>query len=475
MALITILVGDCRERMRELPAESIHCVVTSPPYWGLRDYGLPPSVWGGDSGCEHVWGDELVQHQRGQVGNSSTLGGGLQAGGNGRMQEARQGQFCQRCGAWRGCLGLEPTPELYTAHLVAVFREVKRVLRDDGTAWLNLGDSYAGQNYRGGRIESLSEKQKSNTGSLPFVGTQRKCPSGLKHKDLVGIPWRLAFALQADGWYLRRDLIWAKGISFLENYAGSSMPESVRDRPSTSHEYVFLLSKSARYFYDIEAVKEPSTGQKGEAANFARTTKDHLIPNQSAKQHRENREPTEDNGKRNLRSVWVINSKGFPGAHFATFPPALIEPMIKAGTSERGACPRCGAPCERVVEKTFIPQQDVSLQRGVRGGNGQKPLNESNTWQGFPRGTTQSETVGWRPTCACLGGFPGDEINQAEPLTPIPSTILDPFGGAGTVGLVAEKLGRDAILIDLNPEYAEMARRRILDECGAMFTKVKVE
>jgi DNA modification methylase len=417
--MIKIFVGDCRDVLKTLPENSVHCCVTSPPYWGLRDYGVD------------------------------------------------------------GQLGLEETPDEYVANLVDVFREVRRVLREDGTIWLNLGDSFAGSwgNYAPGGIKNVQRPQTDEGqrwdrpayGDTSFLPPTANVP-GLKPKDLVGIPWRVAFALQADGWWLRRDIIWAKGVSFLDNYAGSSMPESVQDRPATSHEYVFLLTKSARYFYDNEAVKENSTGQTGQAASFARSTKDHLIPNQSARQHREDREPGQDNGKRNLRSVWVINPKGFPGLHFATFPPALIEPMIRAGASERGCCPRCGAPWERIIQKP-----DMS-QRPVRNNNSKMEtaaVHISNNWEGTPKSAGQAYqkwrnenpdvTVGRRPTCECDAG------------DPVPCTILDPFAGAGTVGLVAEKLGRDAILIELNPDYVEMSQRRILDECGQMFTEIEVK
>ena len=226
-----IIPGDCIEGMRTLPDASVHCCVTSPPYWLLRNYN----------------------HD--------------------------------------GQIGLESTPEAYVARMVEVFREVRRVLRDDAVLFLNLGDTYS---------------------------------SG---KQLVGIPWRVAFALQADGWLLRQDIIWQKR---------NPLPESVTDRCTKAHEYVFLLAKSERYFYDAEAVSEASTGQCGAAASFRRTTKDHLIPGQSAVQHRMNRKDREDSGRRNRRSVWTISTKPYSGAHFAVMPPDLVEPCIKAGCPEGG-------------------------------------------------------------------------------------------------------------------------------------------
>jgi len=333
---VTIRVGDCREVLRTLPDESVHCVVTSPPYFGLRDYGVA------------------------------------------------------------GQIGLEPTPDEFVAEMVAVFREVWRVLRDDGTLWLNLGDSYNGYmaNQRGTGLES--KRQQSRKYIEPGAGLRF---AGLKQKDLIGIPWRVAFALQADGWFLRQDIIWSKP---------NPMPESVTDRCTKAHEYLFLLTKSERYYFDQDAIAEPVA-----ASSIARFAQD------IESQHGSDRVPGKTNGPmkavarknvkpgvmmaaepvtgectfgfdktRNKRSVWEVTTQGFKEAHFATFPPALIEPCIKAG------CP--------------------------------------------------------------IGG-----------------TVLDPFGGAGTTGLVADRLKRDALLIELNPEYAAMAERRIRNEAG-MFADVRV-
>lgn len=229
---ISVLVGDCVELMRSMPEQSVNCCVTSPPYFGLRDYGVD------------------------------------------------------------GQIGLEPTPDEFVQALVGVFREVHRVLRDDGTLWLNLGDSYAG--YHGNK-NAAYEAAPSNKGG--YFENQRASTvgvDGLKQKDLIGIPWRVAFALQADGWYLRQDIIWHKP---------NPMPESVRDRCTKAHEYIFLLSKSPKYYYDHDAAKEISV---------------------------------DGNSKRNRRSVWTVTTKPFKGAHFATFPPDLIEPCILAGCPEGG-------------------------------------------------------------------------------------------------------------------------------------------
>ena len=306
---VDILIGDCIEKMQELPEKSVNTCVTSPPYFGLRDYG----------------------HD--------------------------------------GQIGLEPTPDEFVGKLVEVFREVRRVLADDGTLWVNLGDSYA--SYRDGKATpdttrgddtgTLVEKgQAKNRMASTFAGTS------IKHKDIIGIPWRVAFALQADGWYLRQDIIWHKP---------NPMPESVTDRCTKAHEYIFLLSKAERYYFDANAIKEPSIDPESHKGRRARS-KDKREGNILFATKVGNNAEGKVYATRNKRSVWTVTTKPFKGSHFATFPPDLVEPCILAG------CPSDG-------------------------------------------------------------------------------TILDPFGGAGTTGVVAKKHGRKAILIELNPAYAEMARNRI--------------
>jgi DNA modification methylase len=356
---IAIRHGDCRDVLRTMPDHSVHCCVTSPPYFGLRDYGT--AKWdGGDSRCDHLAGSDY------QTKNDTNAGA------------IRGGPFkshCGKCGATRidSQIGLEATPDAFVVEMVSVFREVRRVLRDDGTLWLNLGDSYAGgggyspgspSNQNGG---SLSSRQDDGTGAKP-AGI--RVPHGLKPKDLIGIPWRVAFALRADGWYLRQDIIWSKP---------NPMPESVTDRCTKAHEYIFLLSKSARYYYDTAAIAEPTVYDQ------------RLVRINSPKNIALGLKPTREydhvlEGGRNKRSVWEVATQPFSEAHFATFPPALIEPCIKAG------CP--------------------------------------------------------------IGG-----------------TVLDPFAGAGTTGLVADRLQRSAILIELNPDYTAMSDRRLRDDAG-LFAEV---
>ena len=321
---VSVLTGDCLSVLKTLPAGSVHCVVTSPPYWGLRDYGTAAWV-GGDLSCDHVPPPT-------QPRNARSLGkfhGGTDAGNASREPDKRS--VCGKCGARRidSQLGLESTPVEYVEKMVAVFREVRRVLRDDGTLWLNLGDSYAGGgNYRGVHSEdTLSEKQRSNGGARgvsQLLGAAGK-DFGLEPKNLVGIPWRVAFALQADGWYLRQDIIWSKP---------NPMPESVRDRCTKAHEYLFLLAKSERYYFDAEAIAEPSS-EVGTINSFGNKNAeargvDELTGNMRLGVMYETK-PT-----RNKRSVWTVTTQPYREAHFATFPPKLIEPCILAGCPEDG-------------------------------------------------------------------------------------------------------------------------------------------
>src|SRR5260221_6006302 len=277
--------------------------------------------------------------------------------------------------------------------MVDVFRAVHRVLRLDGTVWLNLGDSYAGGGRGGG---SSGSKQQTNLGSLVPPSPL----SGLKPKDLCGIPWRVAFALQADGWYLRQDIIWSKP---------NSMPESVTDRCTKSHEYIFLLSKNERYYYDDEAIKESGSLQKSGNTQHKYVNGQELHRTKSGFLEMRQKVYT----KVNKRSVWTVTTNPFKEAHFATFPPMLINPMIKAGTSEKGCCAKCGAPWERCIVKSNESKQTTRGKQPWASETGQR-----DSAGGLPYRDTS--TSGWQPTCDC----------NTEA---IPCTVLDPFGGAGTV------------------------------------------
>ena len=373
--------------MSELPDKSIQTVVTSPPYWGLRDYGV------------------------------------------------------------EGQLGLEPTPEEYVNNLVKVFREVKRVLRDDGTVWLNLGDSYAGSNQGAGTVNP-TPKQASNRGT-GYMLTESHVSKlakidGLKPKDLVGIPWRVAFALQADGWWIRSDIIWAKP---------NPMPESVTDRPTKSHEYIFLLSKSKRYYYDGEAIKEPQADisvRRAFSTNNVSARKDAATnvyaisgraQDETYKRMRESVLAGEPQ-YRNKRSVWTVATKPYKEAHFATFPEKLIEPCILAGASDK-ACEICGSPFERVVK--IVNKGHASNYSDYA-----KQLGHTANGPTSRGGITpdQTKTTGWKPTCKCECHGTGKSI------------VLDPFAGSGTTLWVAKKLNRKAVGYELNEKYCRLIQKR---------------
>lgn len=406
--------GDVFDVLPTLPAQSVHCVVTSPPYWGLRDYGVP------------------------------------------------------------GQLGLEPTPELFVERMVQAFAQVHRVLRDDGTLWLNMGDSY--QNAKG-QAGGVDPKQPARRHGLRPMDVERH--DGIKPKDLVGVPWMLAFALRSAGWYLRAEIIWAKGVSFCDAYAGSVMPESAQDRPTRSHEQVFLLTKRPRYFYDAEAVREVGVFPAGTMAAKGSGTREGNrrggAPKTAASEPQDRQRRIVDrikaareagapheagigrvgpdgyaiyDGTRNLRTVWTISPKPFREAHFATFPPDLVVPCIKAGTSEKGVCAVCGAPWRRLVEKEPIPEDVRADFEAAR----QRSAEDHGRGDGFTtrrpnfqRGRGQTT---WEPTCDH-----GADV--------IPATVMDCFSGAGTVGAVCGGLQRRYVGIELNAEYIQIAERRI--------------
>jgi len=297
--------GDCRETMRKWASQGVKAqtCVTSPPYYGLRDYGT--AKWeGGNVNCDHV--------------ESENKHGGQRADRNQEGYKKQYKEFCKKCGAIREDkqIGLEETPEEYIKAMVEVFRCVWDVLEDDGTLWINIGDSYAGNNSRA-----------SNNGRAGFGNAREKVVNrtgeGLKTKDLIGIPWMLAFALRADGWYLRQDIIWSKP---------NPMPESVQDRCTKSHEYIFLMSKSSKYYYDNESIKEKAI-HAGEERSFNSPKKAmrNVDGNVSTGNEHPDALPVEISELKNKRSVWTVNPKPYSGSHFAVFPTELIEPCILAG------------------------------------------------------------------------------------------------------------------------------------------------
>jgi len=430
-------------------------------------------------------------------------------------------------------IGLEETPEQFVQKLVEVFREVRRVLRDDGTLWLNLGDSYSGSMSTKGAVVNKDSKSAGTGQDDGYREKPMGIAPGLKAKDMIGIPWRVAFALQADGWYLRSDIIWAKR---------NCMPESVTDRPTKAHEYIFLLTKSPKYFYDADAIREPASGDEdrktfrgggkytaGQSFDNSLLVENETHGNKKKKPNKQDAtgNPTyigfnepwkgkhstqdpqsagarigisskrarEETGShdgmfgitRNKRTVfvcndkietwtcaglilqlsqdnpelgskvseyllklikdldkpdvWWINPQPRPDLHFATFPDELAETCIKAGTSEYGCCPKCGAPWKRIVEATGGKIGESWHPHENDGVTGQKGFKED--------GTYRREFKGWQAGCKCDAG------------DPVPCVVLDPFMGSGTVAVVARELNRSSVGCELNPEYVKIIRKRL--------------
>lgn len=453
--MFEILNGDCIEMMLSLPDNSVDTCVTSPPYWGLRDYGGGGKVWGsqecigranfGGIDTSHEWEGYTRPSENTRKNNNS-----LQL--KSAYWEPQEQAHCKHCDAWFGQLGLEPTIQQYVKNMVEVFSHVRRILKPEGTLWLNLGDSYCAGQRKNGVVDNAG-------GDRGLPTDRRNQASGvLKNKDLVGVPWRVAFALQEAGWWLRQDIIWAKP---------NCMPESVKDRCTKNHEYMFLFAKSEKYYFDNEAIKEKTVtkaDKRKSAFTYAdnedwaknkdasRISKAKGIADARVKQY----------AKRNKRSVWWVGPKPLPEAHFAVFPIELIEPCILAGTSAKGNCSTCGNPWKRVVEKDGaygdnhgnFGKHDSKWEGQDKQSSGhrmQKNMNRMRA-QGkdhdnpFPK----TRTVGWEATCEC-------ETDVT------PAVVFDPFGGSGTTAMAAIKHGRKAILTELSEEYVGIAEKRITD------------
>lgn len=431
-----------------MPANCVHAVMTSPPYWALRRYPIEDSIWGGDAACEHEWGSPIPRRGPAQEQGATSQ----RAGRANTSEQSRRadvlGCFCTKCGAWRGQLGLEPSVQLYVQHVVEIMREVRRVLRKDGVLWLNIGDGYAST---GGHSDTKCEERRGayRIGTRPESESRdfrALSGSGIKSKDLIGVPWRVALALQDDGWYLRSNVIWQKP---------NCMPESARDRPTRDYEDVFMFTKSRRYYYDWFAVQEEArtkvmppiaghahgegshspldhnTGDRKGAGQFAGRT-NMLI------------------SKRHLRTVWAICTTPYKEAHFATFPRELVRKCVLASTSEKGCCFKCGAPYRRLTEKSGMLQQctapgTIKAHREASGKHGSTSVLETGYKADYA-------SVGWTPSCKCPDP---DECALR------PAIVLDPFGGAGTVGVECKALNRNAMLIERSPEYARMGTERI--------------
>lgn len=509
MELNKIYCMDVLQGLKQLDSESIDCCVTSPPYWGLRDYGIEGNIWDAQEGCEHQW-EEVIRPSNkydGKPTPGTTGKQSIKGESNFAFVPETKSNFCIKCNAWKGQLGLEPTPELYVKHIVDVFREVKRVLKKSGTAWLNLGDSYCG----GGSKTSEGSKQKTNKGAIwegqdNIALLKSKIP-GIKPKDLVGIPWSVAFALRDDGWWLRQDIIWSKG---------NPMPESITDRCTKSHEYIFLLAKSQTYYFDNESIKEKATTEPHKFGWNEETYQN--IQSKNTRWDRNEKIIAED-GTRNKRSVWTIATKPFKDAHFATFPEALIEPAIKAGCPEL-VCKKCGAPRERVMKSigyienataNIIPLNDDPYAVKERTGyvairdlplldDIKNYLNEWRKIKGYSIEQIEENLCSQSPHHWFSGeSYPTKDdwidiknllnfddrydivmtketYKPAEKLTSKykeefiqcncnagfdKGVVLDPFMGAGTTALVSKYLNRNYIGFDIKQSYVDMANERL--------------
>lgn len=409
------IVGDARSVLRRIPDKAVHCIITSPPYWQQRVYEVPSLIWGGDMNCQHEW------ESCGFLRTNANLDHPGPDGRRTRGQEAftkntsyvlHFGDIC-KCGAWKGQLGLEPTPEMYINHLLEVFSEALRVLRTDGVFWLNLADSYAGSN-QGRGTKQMTPLQDHNVGTRWMTEAPSvRLPEGTKPKDIIGIPWAIAFALRAQGWYWRQWIPWLKL---------NPMTESVRDRPADSLEVVHLLTKSRRNYFDMFAAKAhfgiSRSWRSGDMLLFIDTY-----------------------------------SERSEVKHYATFPTDFTSLLTEVGSSPK-ACPRCGTAWVRSIENPRIPQE---LRRGVKktdyhpqyygsGGNIQR-------W----RDANPPIIKDWVPSCRC-----SDNSGAGKCI------ILDPFGGTGTVAVAAQKLGRDFVSIDLSGTYSNAAALRVRNQAVQM-------
>lgn len=451
-----ILCGDNREVMKTLPLDSIDLVVTSPPYWGLRDYGEETvRLWGGNPECEHEWGKEIIKTQ-----DTPTAFAGRFGEGYNRIEKPSENTtvktktiFCSICGAWRGSLGLEPHPQLFIDHLVEICREIRRVMKSSGTFWLNLGDTYCSSGkWVNKELKDIGKQNRSlEGGSVDAYSMRGKLkPDGgwIQPKQLLMIPARVAIALQNDGWILRNDIIWHKP---------NHMPSSVKDRLTCAYEHIFLFAKHRRYYFDLDAIRKPFS--KGTLLRIEQPNIDNQLggpktialrgdkpksgnanrPIDIAQELSRKFASGERTGK-NPGDLWRVPTNPFPGAHFSTFPPKLIEPMIKAGCP-RWICSRCGKPRTRITEPT--PEYAKKLGKSVH--DHKDDLKIGMRYDKVYN--AEYVTVGWSD-CGCGANWVG-------------GIVLDPFAGSGTALRVAHKLSRRFIGIEINSEYAEMARRRV--------------
>lgn len=479
--------GDAKETMREMPESSVHMVMTSPPYFGLRDYGEDvESTWGGDDECDHQWETRTKPPQGGENTDENPPNTGADAS----TQESRirggdgvDSDKCVKCGAWRGQLGLEPKVDQFVQNLVEVGDEVRRVLRDDGSWWLNLGDSFAGS----GRGQWDDDEGRPKESYRPDSGDHPEQNTTLRRKSKMLVPHRVAIALQDAGWIVRSDAVWSKP---------NPMPHPVKDRLNEHKEFVFHLTPAPDYWFDLDAIREPhkesSLDRTTHAMHDSEIGMEH-VPGADADHARMDADQACHPDGKNPGDIFEVSVKSFPEAHFAVYPPELVKKPLKSSCPPT-VCAECGTPYERekVVEHTqpkhlvdserpqarraveIYEESDLTGQhlRALRAvglcdagqaqevqdghGNNTKAVERlaakaKDVLGGYAREFLgeQVESTEWQQACDC-------DTDETDP-----GIVLDPFAGAGTTPLVAKEYGRRFVGIDLNPEYVAMAQKRV--------------
>jgi site-specific DNA-methyltransferase (adenine-specific) len=422
-----LYLGDSRDVLAELPEKSVDCVMTSPPYLGLRSYKCDPVVWDGKEGCEHEWG-ETITVNKGTLGNNLDTLAGTQTAGIAK-QANTQGSFCLRCGAWRGVLGMEPTPQLYITHLCGIFDQVKRVLKDTGVIFVNLGDSYSGSGQGGGGGSFQDDRAE--------IGVQRRSATAtVPTKSLIGIPARFQIEMIDRGWICRNVINW---------YKRSCMPESVKDRFTRDFESIFFFSKQGDYFFEqqFEHQKEESISRyrNGESFDKAGVCGEAYPNEKRAHPHHFSADRLLNQVGRNKRTTWDITSGGGTKFdHYASYPPALCETPIKAGCPEY-ICPKCGTLRKRMHET----ESHYEKRETAHAPNNCPTKVDSTGWE-----RPSTNFIGYSD-CGC-----GTALKDC-----ISGVVLDPFAGTGTTLAVAKALGRKSIGIDVSESYVKMAVKRL--------------
>jgi len=425
-----IIQGDTLQVLKTFPDDCIDCIVTSPPYWGLRDYGEQTNtVWDGDPNCEHEWDTKEYNITGGMIGlnerlqkENSNINSKFVKEEFNRPSVIKSG-FCKKCGAWYGQLGLEPTLDLYLEHMLQITSELKRVLKPTGVMFWNHSDCYGGTGFKGDYRDPKYPEGR-NSIEPPNKKSTPKCMALQNYRLVLRM-------IDEQGWILRNVIIWHKP---------NHMPSSVKDRFTNAYEPVFMLTKSKRYFFDLDAVRVPLKNPKDMEyrVKLRANKKYNHNPQGSYYYPPANLEKSLKLGK-NPGDLWTIPTQPFPEAHFATFPEKLVEPMIKAGCPE-WICKKCGKARERITKTEYIPHSSYNgiYKKGFAG----------RTKSGFKNVSfAEHKTIGWSD-CGCNAGWK-------------PGIVLDPFAGSGTTLYTARKLNRHYIGIELNPEYIKMAKKRL--------------